>query len=244
MSRLLTEAPPFCIQGGTAASMPEGCRRDASRVAGGEAKGARGDERMEEQDRDRLERHLEYELKKRGLTRRDLMKGGTGMASVLGLGRAVRRVRRRRRGRGRRGDRGSGHAPRPAASPQRRSRPFTGTLVSSGSASTCRPPTVVRVPQPGAPVAEEAEAALGFTVEFTVKTTTEMEQIALTQPGVVRRLLGLPLPVRPHLAVGQLPARSRSAKAHRLGADQQPLQARARSTRRPRAARSATATHR
>ena len=33
-----------------------------------------------------LERHLENELKKRGLTRRDLLKGGAAMAGALGLG--------------------------------------------------------------------------------------------------------------------------------------------------------------
>ncbi|MCL4289449.1 MAG: hypothetical protein KJ051_04170 [Thermoleophilia bacterium] len=39
-----------------------------------------------EQDRDRLERELDDELKTRGLTRRDLIKGGMGMATLLGLG--------------------------------------------------------------------------------------------------------------------------------------------------------------
>ncbi len=48
-----------------------------------------------EPDRDQLERHLEHELKKRGLTRRDLMKGGMAMAERPRPRRAVRRVRRR-----------------------------------------------------------------------------------------------------------------------------------------------------
>ena len=39
-----------------------------------------------ELDRDQLEKHLDHECKKRGMTRRDLMKGGAGMAAALGLG--------------------------------------------------------------------------------------------------------------------------------------------------------------
>ncbi|MCC6224235.1 MAG: hypothetical protein IT201_12185 [Thermoleophilia bacterium] len=41
----------------------------------------------EDQDRDQLERRLESELRKRGLTRRDLMRdGGMRIAAILGLG--------------------------------------------------------------------------------------------------------------------------------------------------------------
>ena len=43
-----------------------------------------GDRR--EVDRDQLEKHLDHECKKRGMTRRDLMKGGAGMAAAMGLG--------------------------------------------------------------------------------------------------------------------------------------------------------------
>jgi putative spermidine/putrescine transport system substrate-binding protein len=134
-----------------------------------------------ERDRDQLERHLEHELKKRGLTRRDLMKGGMGMASALGLGALFAAC----------GGGGEEAAPppaetAPAATTGEAAPPpaeaFTGTLRVLGlgvdlQAADGRPGA-----QPGAPVAEEAEKALGFKVEFTVKTTTEMEQIALTQP--------------------------------------------------------------
>ena len=39
-----------------------------------------------EVDLDHLERHLENECKKRGITRRELMKGGMAMATALGIG--------------------------------------------------------------------------------------------------------------------------------------------------------------
>ena len=44
------------------------------------------DWKSREPDRDNLERHLDYELKKRGMTRRELVKGGAAMAGALGLG--------------------------------------------------------------------------------------------------------------------------------------------------------------
>ena len=44
------------------------------------------DWKTRERDLDKLERHLEHELSKRGLTRRDLLKGGMAMATALGLG--------------------------------------------------------------------------------------------------------------------------------------------------------------
>lgn len=133
-----------------------------------------------EQDRDRLERHLESELKKRGLTRRDLMRGGMGMASVLGLGALFAACG------GDDGDGGGEATDAPAtteAGTTEAAPAFTGTLRVVGlgvdlQAADGRPGA-----QPGAPVAEEAEKALGFKVEFTVKTTTEMEQMALTQAG-------------------------------------------------------------
>ena len=39
-----------------------------------------------EVDQDQLERHLDHELKKRGISRRDLMKGGMAMATAVGVG--------------------------------------------------------------------------------------------------------------------------------------------------------------
>jgi putative spermidine/putrescine transport system substrate-binding protein len=133
-----------------------------------------------ERDRDQLERHLEHELKKRGLTRRDLMKGGMGMAAALGLGSLFAAC----------GGDGGGEAAPPAAEPPagepappaEEAPAFTGTLRVLGlgvdlQAADGRPGA-----QPGAPIAEEAEKALGFKVQFTVKTTTENQQIVLTQP--------------------------------------------------------------
>jgi hypothetical protein len=77
--------------------------------------------------------------------------------------------------------------------------------------------------QPGAPVAEEAEKALGFKLEFTVKTTTEMEQIALTQPESFDIFSGYH-PVRPPLALGKPPA-GRDREDHPVGGHQQRVQA-------------------
>ena len=47
---------------------------------------SRDDWRNREADLDHLEKHLGLECRKRGITRRDLMKGGMAMASALGLG--------------------------------------------------------------------------------------------------------------------------------------------------------------
>ena len=47
---------------------------------------SRDDSKNREVDLDHLERHLENECKKRGITRRELMKGGMAMATALGIG--------------------------------------------------------------------------------------------------------------------------------------------------------------
>jgi len=135
-----------------------------------------------ETDRDQLERHLEHELKKRGLTRRDLMKGGMGMAGALGLGALFAAC----------GGGGEEAAPpateaappaTEAAPPATEAAPkFTGTLRVIGLGVDLQAADGRAGAQPGAPIAEEAEKALGFKLEFTVKNTVEMEQIALTQP--------------------------------------------------------------
>ena len=59
------------------------------------------DWKSREPDRDQLERHLDHELKKRGMTRRDAHEGRRRRwPAALGLGALVRRVRRRGRRRG------------------------------------------------------------------------------------------------------------------------------------------------
>jgi putative spermidine/putrescine transport system substrate-binding protein len=127
-----------------------------------------------ETDQDQLERHLEYELKKHGLTRRDLMKGGMGMASALGLGALFAACG---------GDDGGGEAAPPAPpGPPADVEPFTGTLKVVGlgvdlQAADGRPGAFA-----GAPIAEAGEAALGFKLEFRVVDTSLQEQIALTEP--------------------------------------------------------------
>src|SRR3972149_3925758 len=132
-----------------------------------------------ETDRDQLERHLEHELKKRGLTRRDLMKGGMGMAGALGLGSLFAAC-------GGGGEEAATEAAPPAteaAPPATEAAPkFTGTLRVVGLGVARQAADGRAGAQPGAPIAEEAEKALGFKLEFTVKNTVEMEQIALTQP--------------------------------------------------------------
>ncbi len=132
-----------------------------------------------EKDRDQLERHLEHELKKRGLTRRDLMKGGMGMAGALGLGALFAAC-------GGGGEEAATEAAPPAteaAPPATEAAPkFTGTLRVIGLGVDLQAADGRAGAQPGAPIAEEAEKALGFKLEFTVKNTVEMEQIALTQP--------------------------------------------------------------
>jgi putative spermidine/putrescine transport system substrate-binding protein len=139
-----------------------------------------------EKDLDQLERHLEHELKKRGLTRRDLMKGGMGMATALGLGALFAAC-------GGGGGGGTTAAATTAATTAAATTEaggattaapakFTGTLRVLGLGVDLQAADGRAGAAPGAPIAEEAEKALGFKVQFTVKTTTEMEQIALTQP--------------------------------------------------------------
>jgi putative spermidine/putrescine transport system substrate-binding protein len=127
-----------------------------------------GDWKSREPDRDNLERHLEYELKKRGLTRRELMKGGAAMAGALGLGALFAAC-------GGGGDgggeattaAGGGEATTAEAAPA-----FTGTLRVTGLGVDLIDP-----------IKEMAEKALGFKLAFDVTDSVTMVQKAITQPG-------------------------------------------------------------
>src|SRR5262245_32052975 len=128
-------------------------------------------------DRDRLEEHLDHECKKRGLTRRDLMKGGAGMAAALGLGWLAAACG---------GDDEEAAAP-PPAEPAEPAPP-------SGEPAAPAPPSDVpkftgtlRVTGLGVdlidPIKTAGEAALGFTLAFDVTDSVTMVQKAITQPG-------------------------------------------------------------
>jgi putative spermidine/putrescine transport system substrate-binding protein len=127
-----------------------------------------------EVDRDNLERHLEYELKKRGLTRRDLVKGGAGFAAAIGLGSLFAACG----GDDDEGGEAAAPAPAtpepPAATPEPAEPPaeaFTGTLRVLGLGVDLIDP-----------IKEAAEQDLGFTLQFDVTDTVTMEQRVLTQP--------------------------------------------------------------
>ena len=126
-----------------------------------------------ETDRDQLERHLEYECKKRGITRRDLMKGGMATAAALGLGTLFAACG---------GDDSSAEpaaadpAPAPAASdpapaPAEAAPAFTGTLNVTGLGVDLIEP-----------IREIAERDLGFSLAFDVTDTITSQQKILTQP--------------------------------------------------------------
>ena len=126
-------------------------------------------------DRDQLEKHLDHECKKRGLTRRDLMKGGAGMAAALGLGWLAAAC-------GGGGDEEAAPAPpsgepappsgEPAAPPSEEAPKFTGTLRVTGLGVDLIDP-----------IKAAGEKALGFTLAFDVTDSVTMVQKAITQPG-------------------------------------------------------------
>ena len=130
-----------------------------------------------EVDRDQLEKHLDHELKKRGMTRRDLVKGGMGLAASVGLASLFAACGGGDEEAAAPAPAGPAPAPAPAEVPK-----FTGTLRVLGLGVDLQAADGRAGAQPGPPIAEEGEKALGFKLEFTVKTTTEMEQLALTQP--------------------------------------------------------------
>jgi putative spermidine/putrescine transport system substrate-binding protein len=127
-----------------------------------------------ELDRDQLEKHLDHECKKRGITRRDLMKGGAGMAAALGLGWLAAACG---------GDDDEAAAPAEPAEP-----------AAPPSGEPAAPPAdvpkftgTVRVTGLGVdlidPIKAAGEAALGFTLAFDVTDSVTMVQRAITQPG-------------------------------------------------------------
>ncbi len=128
-----------------------------------------------EVDRDRLERHLESELKKRGMTRGELMKGGMGLAGAVGLGWLVAACGG--------GDEGGdttaaattaagGETTAAATTEAPPAEAFTGTLRVTGLGVDLIDP-----------IKAIAEPALGFTLAFDVTDSVTMVQKAITQPG-------------------------------------------------------------
>ncbi len=126
-----------------------------------------------EGDRDNLERQLEHELKRRGLTRRDLVKGGAGFAAAVGLGSLFAAC--------------GGGSDEEAATPAPAAPPATSEPATSEAAPAAEKFTgTLNVLGLGVdlidPIAEAAEKDLGFTLKFQVTDTVTMEQIALTKP--------------------------------------------------------------
>jgi len=111
-----------------------------------------------ELDRDRLERHLEHELGKRGLTRRDLLQGGAGLAGAVGLGWLLAAC-----------NGGGTHASATTAIEVPK---FTGSLRVMGLSIDLIDP-----------VKTAAEQALGFKLDFDVTDSVTMVQRAKTQPA-------------------------------------------------------------
>ena len=109
----------------------------------------------------------------RGLTRRDLVKGGAGFAAAVGLGSLFAACG---------GD--DEEAATPAAPPPATSEPAAATSEAAPAAEKFT--GTLNVLGLGVdlidPIAEAAEKDLGFTLEFQVTDTVTMEQIALTQP--------------------------------------------------------------
>lgn len=107
-----------------------------------------------ERDLDQLERHLEHELAKRQLTRRDLVRGGMQMASALGLGALFAAC-----GGGDEGGGGGGDK-------------FSGTLRVMGMGTDLIEP--IRL---------AGEKALGFSLAFEVADGATLRQKVTTAPA-------------------------------------------------------------
>ena len=133
------------------------------------------DWKSREPDRDNLERHLDYELKKRGMTRRELVKGGAAMAGALGLGALFAAC-------GGGGDSG-GEATTAAGGGETAGGTAAATTAEAAPAFT----GTLRVTGLGVdlidPIKEMAEKALGFKLAFDVTDSVTMVQKAITQPG-------------------------------------------------------------
>jgi putative spermidine/putrescine transport system substrate-binding protein len=126
-----------------------------------------------ELDKDQLEKHLDHECKKRGMTRRDLMKGGAGMAAALGLGWLAAAC---------------------GGSDEEASAPPSGEPAAPPSGEPAAPPSeapkftgTLRVTGLGVdlidPIKAAGEKALGFKLAFDVTDSVTMVQKAITQPG-------------------------------------------------------------
>jgi putative spermidine/putrescine transport system substrate-binding protein len=111
-----------------------------------------------ERDRDRLERHLEHELATRGLTRRELVRGGAGLAGALGLGWLAAACS---------GNGGAAAGTTAAAVPK-----FTGTLRVMGLSVDLIDP-----------IKAAGERALGFKLAFELADSVTMVQRAKAKPG-------------------------------------------------------------
>ncbi len=131
-----------------------------------------------EPDRDQLERHLEHELKKRGLTRRDLLKGGAAMAGALGLGALFAACG------------GSSSSGTTAEATTAASAGTTAAATTAAATTAEAAPAftgTLRVTGLGVdlidPIKEMGEKALGFKLAFDVTDSVTMVQKAITQPG-------------------------------------------------------------
>jgi putative spermidine/putrescine transport system substrate-binding protein len=121
----------------------------------------------DEIDRVRLERHLDHECKKRGITRRDLLKGGAGMAAAIGLGGLFAACG---------GDDEAAPAPATVTPPAEGEPPAV-----SDSPQTIRV-LGLGVGEIGGVIDTAFNAATGHTVTFELTDSVTMVQKALTQP--------------------------------------------------------------
>ena len=135
------------------------------------------DWKSREPDRDNLERHLDYELKKRGLTRRELVKGGAAMAGALGLGALFAAC----------GGGDSGGEATTAAGGGGETAAATTAQATTAAEEAPAFTGTLRVTGLGVdlidPIKEMAEGALGFKLAFDVTDSVTMVQKAITQPG-------------------------------------------------------------
>lgn len=131
-----------------------------------------------EPDRDQLEQHLENELNKRGLTRRDLVKGGATMAGALGLGALFAACG---------GSSDSGDGGETAAATTSASGGETAAATTEAAPPAEKFTGTLRVTGLGVdlidPIKEMGEKALGFKLTFDVTDSVTMVQRAITQPG-------------------------------------------------------------
>lgn len=112
-----------------------------------------------EPDNDRLERHLEHELRSRSMTRSDLIVGGGRLAAALGLGWLYEATI-------------GGGAAFAAAERASSAEKFTGTLRVLGMGTDLIEP-----------IRQAAQKALGFNLAFEVADGATLRQKVTTQPS-------------------------------------------------------------